>query len=199
MPPLADELKAAHRESAVLRPRLIELLAAMDRAYATTAAGYGFHCGGCADNCCRTLFFHHTALEYGYLREGFAQLPQPVRTAARKRAETVCAEIAANDDVDGPVRGLCPLNVDERCVLYSYRPMICRLHGIPHELHPPGRQSVFGPGCNAFIQRCGHRSPLPFDRTPFYRRMALLEQELRQSAGVTGKIKATVAEMILTF
>jgi hypothetical protein len=38
-----------------------------------------------------------------------------------------------------------------------------------------------------------------FDRTPFYRQMAMLERELKQAAGLDAKLKMTVAEMIATF
>ena len=193
MLPSPDERRMAFQALATLRPQWIELLGDMDRAYAAAAAGYGFQCRGCEDNCCRSLFYHHTALEYGYLAEGFAELPQPVRTAIRQRAATASAETA------GPDRPMCPLNIDQRCSLYPHRPMICRLHGIPHELHPPGNPSAGGPGCDAFTRSCGHRPAAPLDRTPLYRRMALLEQGLRRSAGLTRKFKATVAEMILTF
>jgi len=76
--------------------------------------------------------------------------------------------------------------------------MICRLHGIPHELKRPGQNPVYGPGCGAFDRRCGGKGYLKFDRTPFYRDMAMLEQEVKQTLGVAGKFRMTVAEMILT-
>jgi hypothetical protein len=36
-----------------------------------------------------------------------------------------------------------------------------------------------------------------FDRTPFYRQMAALEQELRKETGYTDKIKLTIAQMLV--
>jgi hypothetical protein len=77
--------------------------------------------------------------------------------------------------------------------------MICRLHGLPHELHPEGGQMVRGPGCNAFEQQCRKQPYVAFDRTPFYRRMAELERGLRQASGYGFKIKMTLAEMIACF
>ena len=96
-----------------------------------------------------------------------------------------------------PVRLWCPLNDDGLCTLYHFRPMICRLHGIPHELQKPGQSPVYGPGCETFDRRCGHKGYLKFDRTPFYRQVAMLEQEVKRAMGFDGKIRMSVAEMIL--
>jgi hypothetical protein len=40
---------------------------------------------------------------------------------------------------------------------------------------------------------------IPFDRTPFYRDLASIEGALRRDMPGAGKIKMTVAEMILAF
>ena len=86
-------------------------------------------------------------------------------------------------------------------MLYAFRPMICRLHGIPHELHRPGGNVIKNPGCNAFFDQCrksGTSAYIRFDRTPFYRQMAILEKDLRQATGYTDKIKLTIAQMLVT-
>jgi hypothetical protein len=110
----------------------------------------------------------------------------------------VVDESARADQSGTAVRLMCPLNFDELCILYSYRPMICRLHGIPHELQKPGQNPVCGPGCETFDHRCGHKGYFKFDRTPFYRQLAMLEQEVKQALGVTEKFKITIAEMIIS-
>jgi hypothetical protein len=97
-----------------------------------------------------------------------------------------------------PVRLMCPLNFDELCILYPYRPMICRLHGIPHELKKPGQKTIYAPGCETFDHRCGRLGYFEFDRTPFYRELAELEQEVKPALGITAKFKMSVAEMIVT-
>jgi hypothetical protein len=76
--------------------------------------------------------------------------------------------------------------------------MICRLHGIPHELKKPGQKTIYAPGCETFDHRCGHIGYFEFDRTPFYRELARLEQEVKQALGITAKFKMSVAEMIVT-
>lgn len=184
---------------AVFIQRLKQVYAGMDNAYNCAATRYGFTCDGCQENCCRTRFYHHTLIEYAYLKEGLTSLNTKVQEQIKLRAMRV---IDATEKVDGrsPAdRRMCPLNFDTRCILYPYRPMICRLHGIPHELQKPGQKSLKGPGCNTFESRCGHQGYFNFDRTLFYRNMAKLESELRQAAELGGKIKMTVSEMILSY
>jgi hypothetical protein len=77
--------------------------------------------------------------------------------------------------------------------------MICRLHGIPYELRKPGQPTVHGPGCGDFDKQCPDPSYIQFDRTPFYFEMARLENEFKQAAGLTGRIKMTIAEMVMEF
>ena len=175
------------------------LYADMDAAYQAAADHYGFHCDGCTDNCCLTRFYHHTHLEYLILRQGFLSLPRDARVAIQARAVSVRLETAAAEKKQAVIRIMCPLNEGGWCRLYDCRPMICRLHGIAHELHLPGRPVSRGPGCEAFTRQAAGGDYFRFDRTPFYREMALLENELKQAAGITTKLKMTVADMIVTF
>ena len=179
--------------------RLKTLYADMDAAYQAAADHYGFHCDGCTDNCCLTRFYHHTHLEYLILRQGFLSLPRDARDAVRARAASVRLETAVVEKKEAVIRIMCPLNEGGRCRLYDCRPMICRLHGIAHELHLPGRPVSRGPGCEAFTRQTAGGDYFRFDRTPFYRDMAILENELKQAAGITTKLKMTVADMIVTF
>jgi hypothetical protein len=181
---------------APFRTRLQALFAQMDRAYHAAARSYGFDCQGCAESCCRTRFDHHTLLEYLYLRAGLAELAPGVRAAVLRRAAEVRGESAALEERGLPVRLMCPLNQDGRCRLYAFRPMICRLHGIPHELRPPGRPVSYGPGCRLFSERHGRQPYVVFDRSPLYARMAGLEQEIRRALGFGARLKLTIAEML---
>ena len=179
--------------------RLKTIFAEMDRKYDEVAETYGFKCQGCQDNCCLTRFYHHTYLEYQYVRMGFGQLvPSDQRMMLDKAAE-VCRQAELADQKGLPVRQMCPLNLYGRCSIYPYRPMICRLHGIPHELRKPGQPTIHGPGCGDFDAQCPKPAYIQFDRTPFYFEMAKLENEFKQAAGLTGRIKLTVAEMIVEF
>jgi Fe-S-cluster containining protein len=181
---------------APFRERLQALYAQMDRAYRAAARGYGFDCQGCSESCCRTRFDHHTLLEYLYLHEGLAGLTPENRAAVLRRADEVRRESAALAGRGLPVRLMCPLNREGRCLLYAFRPMICRLHGIPHELRPPGRPVSYGPGCRLFSERHARQPYVPFDRSPLYARMASLEQDIRRALGFGARLKMTIAEML---
>ena len=176
--------------------RLQHNFAAMDRDYANATKHYGFQCDGCGDNCCRTRFYHHTYLEYLYIRIGFEKLDPQIQRRMHRRAIEVCRKTAKAQEKGIPVRLWCPLNDAGLCTLYHFRPMICRLHGIPHELQRPGQNVLRGPGCGKFDDLCAHKRYFKFDRTPFYFEMAKLEGEFKKAVGLTGKIKMTVAEMI---
>ncbi len=175
--------------------RLAALYAEMDQAYEKIAAEYGFNCRGCADNCCQTRFYHHTHIETAYLLAGFAGLAADSQQLIQRRAREVA--LAQRTNAPGADRLMCPANIDGWCALYPYRPMICRLHGLAHELRPPGKPKTYGPGCGEFERVCGHKSYVPFDRTPFYAQMARLEQAFKAHAGIDARIRKTVADMIV--
>ena len=177
--------------------QLQAIFAAMDREYARSAAYYQFECDGCKDSCCLTRFYHHTYLEYYYLRRWFEKLDPLKKGEIFVKAEVVCRKTANADENDLPVRSMCPLNYENLCALYPARPMICRMHGIPHELQKPGQPVIKGPGCHTFDERCADNGYFKFDRTPFYVALAKLENDFKQAAGLEGRIKMTVAEMIL--
>ena len=179
--------------------QLKSIYASMDDAYERAAKQYGFFCDGCRDNCCRTRFYHHTLMEVAYLKEGLMTLSVDMQDQVKLRAITVMDTIEKAHDNRETIRSMCPLNVDTRCILYPYRPMICRLHGIPHELKKPGKPGIMGPGCDTFDSRCGHKPYIPFDRTSIYRDMAKLEQEARQTTRFDGKIRMTIAEISILY
>lgn len=168
----------------------------MDQAWHQTAAAYGFQCSGCEDNCCRSLFFHHTHIEKAYLLSGFDDLDQETQKDILDRAAEYCRRIFSDE---GPVQGLklmCPINANGLCRLYRCRPMICRLHGLPHEVRIPGKPIVMGQGCAA--GGFEDRPYLTFDRTPFYQRMALLETDFRRLYQKTKRIRETIAQMLIS-
>ena len=196
---------AITHKQAVYRPfleRLARLFAEMDSAWTAVAERHRFHCSGCADNCCLTLFFHHTLLEYLLLQQGFSGLDSAEREAVRSRAKAVVRDSTAADGGRIPAaRRMCPLNTEGLCRLYAQRPMICRLHGIPHMLQRPDGKMIRGSGCVAFEDLPGAGPGHCLDRTPYYRRMAELEQRLQRAAGLERplRLRVTVAEMVVSF
>jgi len=179
--------------------RLKIIYASMDQKYQEAADYYGFECTGCEDNCCLTRFYHYTLIEYLYIKEGFHCLENKKQVEVKQRSLAVCRKTDEADKKGKPVQQMCPVNFGSLCVLYPYRPMICRLHGIPHELQRPDQGILNSPGCGTFALKCHGKKRFKFDRTPFYMQMAALEKEMKQAVGMTQKIKMTVAQMIVTF
>lgn len=169
----------------------------MDGEYAAAANHYGFQCDGCVDNCCMTRFYHHTIIEYRYLMAGVVRLSKAHQQEAFETAEKVVADTRQADKSNHPVRLMCPLNHEQLCRIYPFRPMICRLHGISHQLRRNDGLILRGEGCGQFDEHSRGRSEYVFDRTPFYRKMALLEKDVRQATAFTQKFKMTIAEMLL--
>ena len=179
--------------------RLAIIFKEMDDAYQETADYYGFSCTGCEDSCCYTRFYHHTLLEYFFMLKGYHRLGRHQRQKIERRAFDVCRQSDAADKKGAPVRLMCPLNEKGLCLTYPVRPMICRLHGIPHELYGSDGLVMAGRGCNTFYRQCAAKAPYVFDRTPFYKNMADLETELRQALDIPAKIKMTIAQMIVSY
>lgn len=169
----------------------------IDQAYAHGAEQSGFVCKGCQDNCCRTHFYHHTLVEVLSIHSGLRALPVDRRRRIRAAAEAVIKKITERQRRQESISVMCPLNEKERCVLYEQRPMICRLHGIPHALRRPDGQPRTGPGCDDFYRQCGRGAAATLDRTPLYMAMADLEHRLREKLNYRQKIKMTVAEIIV--
>lgn len=187
-----------HRQADAIR-QLETLYAEMDASYAVAADRSGFECRGCEDNCCLTRFYHHTLVEVAGLFAGYRQLPEAQRRLVTKRARDYCHALNANDKSHGMQRQLCPLNLDTRCLLYRERPMICRLHGIPHVIRHPTRGLISGTGCHIFEATCRPDSRNPLDRTPLYTAMARLEQSLRHATGIETPVRLTIAQMMVYF
>ena len=179
--------------------RLAGIFNAMDAGYEQVAGRHGFVCRGCEDNCCRTRFYHHTLLEYTALYRGYALLPVDEKQRAVERASEYCRRHTEADAAGTRVQPWCPLNENGRCLSYDVRPMICRLHGIPHVLQQAGGRVVQGPACAYFESNHELENNPPLDRTPFYKAMAELEKSFRSALGVNVKFKQTIAEMILSF
>lgn len=175
---------------------LTELYHRMDQAYARAAQAHGFVCAGCDDNCCRTRFYHHTLTEYLYLRHAMAQLASAERQHILGRAAQTAEAMHTADKRGGPATVMCPLNEAGRCRLYAYRPMICRLHGIPHQLCRPDGKRQIGPGCGAFDRQCERTDRVFLDRTPLYAGLADLERRVRRTRGFQGKIKLSIVQML---
>ncbi len=147
MNPRIKEIKNQFESFGPYINQIKNFFADMDLAYQKVAVDYGFVCRGCEDNCCSSRFSHHTLLEFMYLHVGFRQLTADIRTKILKQAHRNIEKRAKADQQDTADRLMCPVNVNEQCLLYPFRPMICRLLGIPHELKLPCNIIQYGQGC----------------------------------------------------
>ena len=178
---------------------LTQLYNDMDNDWGRVADLYDFQCTGCTDNCCLSLFFHHTYVEAAFIKHGIKMLSKEEQKKIINNAQNYCTQTfgAGVNGTAPPVsqKSPCPLLLNGQCRLYEFRPMICRMHGLPHELHRPGHGILKGPGCKA--GQFERHPYIPFDRTPFYSRMAGIELAFRNLAGKTGKVKKTIAQIIV--
>lgn len=168
----------------------------MDQGYTRAANHYGFQCNGCEDNCCKSFFFHHTFIEKDYLLNQAKKLDQETKKKLKKNAGSYLHKTSLGTD-DLKEKPLCPLNIEEKCILYEQRPMICRLHGIPHHLNIPGREFKTNPGCDAGNSFFNSTDYFSFDRIPYYKEMVEIEKEYKEALGKNEKIKQTIAHMLL--
>ncbi len=175
----------------------------MEAAYNLVATELGFSCTGCPDNCCDSYFEHHTYAEWSYLWLGFRQLSPDDQRRILLRAEAyeqASAEALARDERP---QVMCPLNQHGLCVLYSYRLMVCRTHGVPAAMtRPDGRRLNF-PGCFRCQELVAGRSERQegapsMERTPLLRRLAVLENDLLEGRRhLYPKVRLTIARMLL--
>jgi Fe-S-cluster containining protein len=180
-----------------MRFSVTRLFQRMDQAYDHCAGQSGFVCNGCRDNCCLTRFYHHTLIEVLSIHSGLRALSVDRRRQIRAAAQSAKTKMTELQRRQEPISVMCPLNEEGRCALYEQRPMICRLHGIPHVLRRPDGRTRTGPGCDDFYRQCGRNDAAALDRTPLYMAMADLEHRLREKLNYRQKIKMTVAEIIV--
>jgi Fe-S-cluster containining protein len=181
-------------------PQMANIYKQMDHAYYESAQAYDFVCNGCEDNCCNTRFFHHTHIEFGYLVEGLKQLSISQQNQIIEKAHHVYKETEELMVMNKRVWLMCPLNENGKCYLYAHRPMICRLHGIAHELKFPGQPVQYLPGCDAFsmhFRTLNLNDYYTLDRTPHYMRLGKLEQQFLKEYNITQRFKKTITEMLI--
>jgi len=159
---------------------------------------------GCSE-CCRGLF-DITLLDALYLRRGFDKLPGQLKKeivrAASLRLEllshvnpTFSAPWLLNGIPEGDWDALMPeddetpcllLSESGECLIYDYRPMTCRLNGIP--LIDVSGEELFDEWCtlNFTEEDPRHLADLRFGFTELFSRELLLFQELvRRLTGST--------------
>jgi len=176
---------------------LYSVYRAIDKVYAEIASRYDFSCKGCEDNCCNTVFYHYTLIEYFGVLEGFDKLTDAQKTEALRRAKDYVAELNKFRAKEAEMKRMCPLNFDGLCSIYEYRPLICRIHGVPGLLRHPIKGTKYFSGCRRFESLFKDQQVQRLDRTEFFTKIATLETRLRTEMDYMLKFQKTIAEMIL--
>ena len=178
--------------------QVADLYRDMESAYDRTAKELDFSCTGCPDNCCDSYFLHHTYTEWAYLWHGLKKLDENLLKSITEKATHYVIESKASLAKEERPIIMCPLNSEGLCTLYSYRMMICRLHGVPATFtRPDGKQQNF-PGCFRCQEINAAEKAAPMDRTQFFQRLVDLEIKLLGNRRMTApRVKLTIAQMIV--
>jgi len=180
-----------------LIPRLRELYGLIDSAYEEVASRVGFSCRDCDGvTCCTVDLILHTFAEMHYLRWGFNTLDTSRQLEILGRSRSIVQAKIADPYGKEYRNAVCALNFDGLCSLYEFRPMICRLAGIPHFISRPDGTAVESGGCRRYEDEIRPAyMHLRLDRTGFYRQMAEIEMDAVRAFG-TRTVSRTVAETL---
>jgi Fe-S-cluster containining protein len=152
----------------------------------------------CSD-CCHAIFGLFL-IEAGYLKEHFDRLADEEKRAALLRCERAQESLERLQNMlrahegDPQMQAYimsreripCPLlNEQQDCILYSHRPITCRVYGIPTKIQ--GKARV----CWKAEFKKDERYPV-FDLDGVYRDLYLLTTELLKSAGRDDPEKASL-------
>ncbi|MBN1102051.1 MAG: YkgJ family cysteine cluster protein [Deltaproteobacteria bacterium] len=182
--------------------RSYELLAdRADRSFAAMARerGESLKCRkGCSD-CCHAVFGLFL-IEAAYLQNHFHRLDPEVQKAAllrcnemerglrrlEKKMQLHWEDPQMQNYIMAAERIRCPLlNEEQDCVLYTHRPITCRVYGIPARIH--GKTRV----CAKSGFQAGESYPV-FDLDGVYRSLYGLSLELLESEGEKDAEKASL-------
>lgn len=187
----------------MLAERMRRIYQSMEEEYEAVARQLAFGCDGCPDNCCDSYFLHYTYVEWAYLWRGMRQLPEQRQREIVGRAGLVLRQYQEQLAREQRPLVMCPLNENGRCVVYPFRLLVCRTHGVPAAMtRPDGRRLSF-PGCfrcqEIVAARSAEAKAVPMvDRTHLLRQLAQLENEfLRDIRERCPKIRMTIAEMLV--
>ncbi|MFH0960165.1 MAG: YkgJ family cysteine cluster protein [Pseudomonadota bacterium] len=178
--------------------RLKQLYEQIDYFYRKAATQSAFSCHGCdGAKCCTVDLIVHTSAEMLYMRRGLGALNPSTKLEIKKRSKHI-VELKRLDYLGEYRNSVCAANFDGKCRIYDYRPMICRLAGIPHFIDKPNGTRIFGPGCDRFeLGASEGKTVEKIDRTPFYNKLAEMEIEVINNQGRRTP-SLTIAEILAT-
>jgi len=182
--------------------RLQTIYEGLEQEYQGVAQQLRFSCTGCPDNCCDSYFLHHTYVEWAYLWVGFKKLELAKQKKLLQKSEDNIKKCNIAQNRDEYPQVMCPLNEEGLCVLYKYRLLICRTHGVPAVMIRPDGKKMQFPGCfrcqDIVKRKYGNIQPPHVQRTPFLRQLVSLESELLENRRhLMPKVRMTIAEMLV--
>ncbi len=180
-----------------LIPRLAELYQNIDSTYEAVVDEVGFSCGGCDGVlCCTVDLSLHTLIEMLYLRRGLNSLGTSRQQTILQRCRQMVQDKQEDPRGTAYRSAVCALNFEGLCSLYEFRPMICRLAGVPHLIARPDATTVESGGCVRYENEILPQYPgTRIDRTQFYRDMAAIEMEIVRHRGSRTEAR-TIAEAL---
>lgn len=163
-----------------------------EAAFHETTVSYG-QCVTCHRHCsdCCHAIFGLFLIEAVYLQGHFARLSDPLQREVLHRcrqADEELEELKRRFEAEGPdsqhamnalarERMRCPLlDENQDCALYRYRPITCRVYGIPTAVHGKVR------ACGKNLFEKGKSYPV-FDLDGTYRDLHVLSTELLKAEG----------------
>lgn len=194
------KLTTLNKKKNLLFSALEKLYKEMDNSYSNLAKKIGLSCDGCENNCCVSYFQHHTHIEWAYLYKGLETLSEDKKQEVLARAKKYIEETKKSLVFGLPPNIMCPLNEEGKCILYDYRLMLCRLHGIPNVLKMPNGTIHRFSGCFKAVELIKEMPVDLFtmDRTPFYIELANLEKRYKKLLKEPlPKVDHTLAQMLI--
>jgi hypothetical protein len=133
--------------------RYLELVASADRMFEAVRADHG-HLMGCKPGCddCCSVYWELSLIEAFVINGMFGEaVPRAIARRVMKRADAIeplfrqareslqalppeFVGEEALQEAAAKIRLQCPLNEEGGCVLYEYRPITCRLYGVPQKI-----------------------------------------------------------------
>lgn len=183
--------------------RIAGIYGRMEEDYNKVAAALNFSCAGCPDNCCDSYFLHHTYAEWAYLWRGLRELDRETFENVQARAKDYQKRCRSAETRGERPQIMCPLNENGLCILYDYRMLVCRTHGVPARMRRPDGRVLQFPGCFRCQEVVGEREKTGLktpsvERTALFTELAKVEEEcLGYRRQLYPKVRMTIADMIL--
>ena len=182
-------------------PSYINLAAKADQAFRKMGNEHGacIKCKRYCSDCCHAIFGLFL-IEAAFIQHHFSRLDRKLRREAFLRADKSDKDLRMIEEKlkvyeDDPQmnsfalskeRVRCPLlDQNEECILYPYRPITCRIYGIPTAIH--GKAHVCG---KANFEKGGTYPT--FDLDAVYRELYRQSRELIQKCGQVDMERASL-------